>query len=106
MCEMRHKVIILAEIIRFEFSFYHTEVKEPRLAHRWRENSWIHTFPENVSAMGNENNLVQDLNSGHPFLLPSPTMNAYVHRYWYIDRYERTDRDGQTDTNKDRSIER
>ena len=34
--------------------------------HSWRENNWIHTFPKDISAMGNAISLVQDLNSS-PF---------------------------------------
>ena len=44
----------------------HTKIKEPSLpnyfTHTLRKNSWIHTFPQNISAMWNVNWLVQDLN--------------------------------------------
>ena len=30
----------------------------------WRENSWMYTFPNGISTMGNANSLAQDLNSG------------------------------------------
>ena len=30
----------------------------------WKKNSWIHTFPKNISKL-NTKNLIQDFNSGH-----------------------------------------
>ena len=33
--------------------------------HRWRENSWIHTFLKDISAMWNTNSLFKNLNSGY-----------------------------------------
>ena len=30
----------------------------------WRENSWIHAFPKNISSMWNANSLILNLNSG------------------------------------------
>ena len=33
--------------------------------HRWRSNSWIHTFHNVISVMWNANGLIQDLNLSH-----------------------------------------
>ena len=59
MCELRVFLLLdwfLYQSERAQFSLL--------FIHRWREISLIHTFLIVISAMGNANNFVQDLNSG------------------------------------------
>ena len=48
------------------FSGFHMKTKEPSLLH-YRENRWIHVFPQGIIAQSETRSLVQNLNFSHRF---------------------------------------
>ena len=54
--------------------------------HSLRENSWMNTFPKDISTIWNTNSFIQDLNVGH--CVHFPQLQSLYHKQLHLELYK------------------